>query len=389
VGSGLMVRSLLKLHDVDPGFTDPATVLTLRIGIPSDEIGDVREVARTHELIGERLSELAGVSSVGLTSKLPMGGGQYMDAISFEGEVRAEGTPPEVLQQTWVGQDYFTTLGISLLAGRYLNDTDSDDRRMVVVVSKSLALDHWASPAEAIGKRISDGPVPGVSGWREIVGVVGDVRDAGITQEPPGIVYWPLVTPSPMEPVDSGALFAPRAVSYAIRGERVGTPGFLREVREAVASVNPHLPAGSVQTLEAIVARGTARTSFMLAMLGIAAGVAFVLGVVGVYGVVSYVVSRRTRELGLRIALGAHPGGVVRLVLRHGLTLSAWGVGLGLVAAFWMSRLVGAFLFGVDPTDPLTFAVAACSLVPITLLACFIPARRATRIDPSQTLKLE
>jgi hypothetical protein len=318
-----------------------------------------------------------------------MGSGQHMDAISFEGELRPQGTPPEVLQQTWVGREYFPTLGIPLLAGRYLNAADADDRRMVVVVSKSLALEHWASPAEAIGKRISDGTVPGTSGWREIVGVVGDVRDTRITEEPTGIVYWPLVTPSPFQPVEAGAVFTPRTVSYAIRGERVGTPGFLREVREAIASVNPHLPAGSVQTLDAIVARGTARTSFMLAMLGIAAGVAFVLGVVGVYGVVSYVVSRRTRELGLRVALGANPGGVVRLVLWHGLTLSAWGVGLGLVAAFCLSRLVGAFLFGVDPTDPVTFAVAACSLVPITLLACFIPARRATRIDPSQALRLE
>jgi putative ABC transport system permease protein len=221
------------------------------------------------------------------------------------------------------------------------------------------------------------------------VGVVGDVRDAGITQDPPGIVYWPLVTPSPFEPVETGTLYAPRAVSYAIRGDRVLTPGFLREVRETIASVNPDLPARSVQTLGAIVARGTARTSFMLVMLGIAAGVAFVLGIVGVYGVVSYVVSRRTCELGLRIALGAHPGEVVRLVLGHGLTLAIWGVGLGLLAAFWMSRLVGGFLFDVDPTDPLTFAVATCSLVPITLLACFIPARRATRIDPSRALRLE
>jgi putative ABC transport system permease protein len=389
VGSGLMVRSLQKLRSVDPGFSRSGTVLTLRIGIPSDEIRDVQEVARTHELIGARLSELPGVFSVGLTSKLPMSGGQYMDPIYFEGESRAEGTPPDVLQQTWVGPGYFTTLGIPLLAGRYLNAADAADRRMVIVLSKAVAVEHWGSPAEAIGKRISDGAVPGASGWREIVGVVGDVRDAGITQEPPGIVYWPLVTPSPMEPVDAGALYAPRAVSYAVRGEGVGTPGFLREVREAIASVNPNLPAGSVQTLDAIVARGAARTSFMLVMLGIAAGVAFVLGVVGVYGVVSYLVSRRTRELGLRIALGAHPRAVVRLVLSHGLMLSVWGVGLGLVAAFWMSRVVGAFLFGVDPTDPLTFAVAACSLVPITLLACFIPARRATHIDPSRALRLE
>jgi len=389
VASGLMVRSLLKLRDVDPGFTDPQSVLTLRIGIPSNEIPDVQQVARTYALIGERLAQLPGVSSVGLTSKLPMSAGHHADAVSFEGEVRAAGTPPEVIQQTWVDQDYFKTLGIPLLAGRHLNSADANDRRMVVVVSESLALEHWDRPAEAIGKRLSHGTVPGVTGWREIVGVVGDVRDAGITQEAPGIVYWPMVTPSPFEPVAAGVVYTPRAVSYAIRGARVGTPGFVREVRASIASVNPHLPAQNVQTLDATVARGAARTSFMLAMLSIAAGVAFVLGVVGVYGVVSYVVSRRTRELGLRMALGAQPGEVVRLVLRHGVTLAVWGVGIGLLTASWTSRLVGAFLFNVDPADPITFAVSTCGLILVTLLACFIPARRAMRIDPSRALRLD
>jgi len=389
VGSGLMVRSFLELHKVDPGFGNPEAVLTLQIGISSGEIPDLEEMVRTHELIGERLSDLPGVSSVGLTSKLPMSGGVNVNPVWVEGFPHPEGTPPPNMQYTWVGGDYFETMRIPLLAGRYLTQGDARDKVHVVVVSESLTLRHWDSPAEAIGKRISGGRAPGEGGWREIVGVVRDVRDDGITQDPPPITYWPLLTPNPWEAIDGVALIAPRHVSYAIRTERAGAPGFLQEVRQTIASVNPNLPAESVQMLDEILARGMARTSFMLAMLGIAAGVAFVLAIVGAYGVVSYIVSQRTRELGVRMAVGAHPAAVVRLVLKHGLVLSASGLGFGLVAAYWMSHLLEAFLFGVDPVDPITFAIVALSLVAATLLACFLPAQRAARIDPIRALRSE
>ncbi|UCC74410.1 MAG: FtsX-like permease family protein, partial [Gemmatimonadota bacterium] len=381
-----MVRSFLALHSVDPGLGNPETVLTLQIGISSGEIPDLEEMIRTHELIGERLSDLPGVSSVGLTSKLPMGGGVNVNPVWVEGFAYSEGTPPPNMQYTWVGGDYFETMQIPLLAGRYLTRSDASDRVPVVVVSESMALQYWHSPAEAIGKRMSGGRTPGEGGWREIVGVVGDVRDDGITRAPPPITYWPLVTPNPWEAIDGVALIAPRHVSYAIRTERAGAPGFLQEVRQTIASVNPNLPAESVQMLDEILSRGMARTSFMLAMLGIAAGVAFVLAIVGAYGVVSYIVSQRTRELGVRMAVGAHPAAVVRSVLKHGLVLSASGLGFGLVAAYWMSHLLEAFLFGVDPVDPMTFAIVALSLVAATLLACFLPAQRAARIDPIRAL---
>lgn len=389
VGSGLMVRSFLELHRVDPGFGNPETVLTLQIGIPYGEIPDLEEMIRTHEVIGGRLSDLPGVSSVGLTSKLPLSSGVNVNPVWVEGFPHPEGTPPPNMQYTWVGGDHFETMRIPLLAGRYLTRGDARDKVPVVVVSESLALRHWDSPAEAIGKRISGGRTPGEGGWREIVGVVRDVRDDGITQDPPPITYWPLVTPNPWEAIDGSALIAPRHVSYAIRTERAGAPGFLQEVRQTIATVNPNLPAESVQMLDEILSRGMARTSFMLAMLGIAAGVALLLAIVGAYGVVSYIVSQRTRELGVRMAVGAHPAAVVRLVLRHGLVLSASGLGLGLVAAYWMSRLLEAFLFGVDPVDPITFAIAALALVAATLLACFLPAQRAARIDPIRALRSE
>jgi len=389
VGSGLMVRSFLELHEVDPGFGDPETVLTLQIGISPGEIPDLEEMVRTHELIAERLSDLPGVSSVGLTSKLPLSAGVHVNPVWVEGFLYSEGTPAPSMQYTWVGADYFETMRIPLLAGRFLTQSDATVKVPVVAVSESLALQYWRSPAEAIGKRISGGRVAGEGGWREIVGVVGDIRDNGITQDPTPITYWPLLTPNPWQAIDGAALIAPRHVSYAIRSERAGSPGLLREVRETIASVNPNLPAQNVQTLDEILARGMARTSFMLAMLGIAAAVAFVLALVGVYGVVSYLVSQRTRELGVRIAVGAQPAAVVRLVLKHGLVLSASGLGLGLVAAYWTSRLLEAFLFDVDPVDPITFTIVAASLVAATLLACFLPAQRAARIDPIRALRSE
>jgi putative ABC transport system permease protein len=389
IGSGLMVRSFLELHKVDPGFGNPETVLTLQTGISSGEIPDLEQMVRTHELIAERLSDLPGVASVGLTSKLPMSGGANINPVWVEGFPQPEGTPQLSMQYTWVGADYFETMRIPLLAGRHLTPSDSRSQTPVVVVSESLALRYWDRPGEAIGKRLSGGRTPGEGGWREIVGVVGDIRDNGITQDPVLITYWPLLTPNPWQAIDGAALIAPRHVSYAIRAERAGTPGFLREVRETIASVNPNLPAQSVQMLDEILARGTARTSFMLAMLGIAAAVALVLALVGVYGVVSYLVSQRTRELGVRIAVGAQPAAVVRLVLKHGLALSAAGLGLGLVAAYWTSRLLEAFLFGVDPLDPVTFAIVAATLVAATLLACFLPAQRAARIDPIRALRSE
>jgi predicted permease len=382
VGSGLMVRSFWALIDVDPGYGEPEAVLTLQIEISPGEIPDLEEMARAHEVIGERISELPGVSSVGLTSKLPLSYGTHLNPIWAEGFSTNEESPFTAMQFTWVGGEFFETLQIPLLHGRYLTPQDARNRAPVMVVSESVALQFWASPAEAVGKRLSGGRTPGEGGWREVVGVVGDVFDFELTQDPRPTTYWPLITPNPWAAVDGNALIAPRHVSYAIRSQRVGTPDLLRAVKEAIASVNPNLAAQNVRMLDQILARGMARTTFMLATLGLSALVAVVLAIVGVYGVVSYVVSQRTRELALRMAVGAQPIAVVQLVLKQGLFLSASGVGLGLVGALWLSRLLGAFVFGVDPVDPATFVIAC-------LLACLLPAQRAARIDPNQALRTE
>lgn len=389
VGFGLMFRTLRNLQDVDPGVGHPESVITLRIQIPEGEIQDLEEAIRAHQQIGESLARIPGVTSVGMTSKLPLGSGQNMGPFWIEGEERAEGTPAQAMQLTWVSGDYFRTMEIPLLAGRYLTDADAQVFLPVVVISESLARLHWDDPAQAVGKRLSGGRSPGEGGWREIVGVVGDVRDAGITQDPPAITYWPLITPNFSPAEDGQPLIGSRGMSYAIRSGRVREPAFIQEIRAAIASVNPNLPPTSVRMMDDILTGGTARTSFMLSMLGIAGGVAFLLGLAGIYGVVSYVVTQRTRELGIRIAIGANPFDIVRSVLKQGLLLAISGVSFGLGLAFGASRLMAAFLFGVEAVDPATFAVVGLALIATVLLACLPPARRAAGTDPIQALRSE
>ena len=215
--------------------------------------------------------------------------------------------------------------------------------------------------------------------WREIVGVVGDERDDGLNQPPTAIVYWPMLNES----------YRWRTMAYAVRSTRVGTPGFLRELEQAVWSVDRNLPLANVQTLEEIQARSMAQTSFALVMLGIAASVALLIGVVGIYGVIAYAATQRTREIGVRMALGAQTGDVRKMFLRHGLSLTATGIVLGIGVAVVLTRVMSAFLFGVGPMDPMTYAVVSGVLAAVALLATYLPARRASRVDPIVALRAD
>ena len=216
------------------------------------------------------------------------------------------------------------------------------------------------------------------------MGVVGDDRDDGVTEAATPIVYWPLAVRSFWD----NAEWIQRSVAYAIRSSRLGSPGFLKEVQQAVWSVDPNLPLANVRTLEQLLDRSMARTSFALVMLAIASGVSLFLGLVGLYGVIAYIVSQRTREVGIRMALGAHPGDVQRLFLRHGLLLTATGLVLGLVAAAALMRVMSALLFGVSPFDPVTYGAVAVTLGLVAFVAVYLPARRATRVDPSVALRI-
>jgi predicted permease len=372
--SGLMTRTLISMLDVDPGFTHPEHVQTFVVATPDSFIADDEQAARTHQRIAERLEQVPGVVSVGLSSSITMDGEDNGNTLIAEGLPDLGATGP-LRRYKSVGPGYFEAMGNTIVAGRAVEWSDVFERRPVVVISAALARDLWQEPSRAIGKRVRSFS----EGWSEIVGVTGDERDDGLNRPPTAIVYWPMLS----------EVYRWRTMAYAVRSDRVGTPGFLRELEQAVWDVNPDLPLASIQTLEKIETTSMAQTSFTLVMLAIAAGVALLLGVVGIYGVISYVAARRTHEIGIRIALGARGRDVCTLFLRHGLTLTAVGIVLGIGLAVVVTRVMSGYLFGVGPVDPLTYAAVSALLAGIALLATYLPARRAARIDPNVALRAD
>jgi ABC-type antimicrobial peptide transport system permease subunit len=235
---------------------------------------------------------------------------------------------------------------------------------------------------EALGKRIRNHPeLP----WREIVGVVGNERDDGLNKPATAIVYWPIL----IEQFGDGPFSVSRNMAYAVRSSRAGTMGLLRDLQQAVWSINPNLPLASVRTLDEIQANSMAQTSFAMVILAIAAAVALLLGLVGIYGVIACIAGQRTREIGIRMALGAEPGDVRRLFLRHGFLLTGVGIAIGSMVSLVVSRSLSALLFGVGPMDPVTYAAVSAGLAIIALFATYLPARRAAKVDPIEALRDE
>jgi len=387
IGSGLMVRSFQAIRQANPGFRDPAEILILGVSVPSDVAESPDEILQTHEAIAHRLAEVPGVRSVGSSSSVTMDGRAGWDPIFVEDFPLPEGQLPPIRRFKWIAANYFETMGNPIVAGRTLTWSDIYNRARLVLVTENFAREYWSEPAAAIGKRIGTGMGPG--NWREIIGVVGDVRDDGVTQDPVAIVYWPMLLEDFWPETRGDAPFVALTQFYAIRSPRVGTAGFLAEIKAAVRSILPDRPLTNVQTLDDILRGHMARTSFTLVMLGIAAAVALLLATVGVYGVISYVVSQRTREIGVRIALGAESTNVTQMVLRQGLLLAGIGVALGLAAAYGLTRLMEGLLFGVSALDPLTYATVAVCLMAVALLASYLPARRAAAVDPMEALRAE
>ena len=383
VGAGLMIRSLVALQSVEPGFRDPGEVLTFRVTIPTAEIADAEEVALAFRQIQEKLSALPGVDSVGASSSVTMDGWDSSDAVRVEGVELPEGQIPPIRRYKWVLPGYGETMGNTLLAGRTLDWADIESHADVVMVTETFAREYWSSPAAAIGKRVNNMDIEeGNIRWREIVGVVGNVHDDGVDQDATAVIYWPVI----VDDLWGDGPMVQRQQAFVIRSARVGHSALLDEVRDAVWAVNASLPLARVRTLQEILDGSMARTSFTLVMLSIASAVALVLGAVGIYGVVSYVVTQRTREFGVRMALGAQRRDVTGMVLRQGLLLAAIGVAVGLLGAFGLTRLMDSLLYGVSAVDPFTYIVVSLVLTAVALLACWLPARRASRVDPVQAL---
>jgi predicted permease len=348
---------------------------------------DPERVTRMQNAIQDKLASIPGVASAAFGSAMPMEGfGPNLGVVNF-GSIRAQdqvgptSDSGPVRLFKYASPGFFRTAGTRLIAGREITWTEVYDLRPVVVVSENLARELWGTPSAAVGRYIRHQPeMP----WHEVIGVVQDVRENGVYEQTPPTVYWPTMSAS----LRAGQPNAIRGVTFVVRSARTSTPGFLNQIRQAVWSVNPSLPA-SPRTMREVYDQSLARTSFTLVMLAIAASMALLLGVVGIYGVIAYVVSQRRREIGIRAALGAQQAELQRMFVRHGLALAGIGVVVGLGAAAALTRLMSTLLYGITPLDPVTYVTVPLILVSATVLASYVPARRAASVDPVEALRVE
>jgi predicted permease len=380
MSTGLMIRTFGALRKVDPGFSDPQHLQMMRISIPESLIAEPERVIRTQNAIVDKLSAIQRVKSVGFVSEMPMEGvDSDWDEIFAQDKVYSGDLIAPLRLYKNISPGFLQTAGTTLVAGRELTWSEVYSIRPVVMVSENLAREIWGTPQAAIGKHLREfKDMP----WHEVVGVIQDVREKGVQEKAPEIVYWAPLVHNRFDPVV-------RTVTFVIRSERAGTESFLKEVSAAVWSVNSNLPLASVRTMQDVYDKSLARASFTLVMLGIAGAMALALGIIGIYGVMSYTVSQRKREIGIRLALGAQGGDVLHMVLTQGTKLALLGVVIGIVAALGLTRLMTNLLFGVTAHDPLTFVAVAGLLILIALLACYIPAHRATLVDPMVALRYE
>ena len=382
VSSGLMIRTFRAMTHVQPGFSHAAEVQTLRISIPEAEVKDQEQVFRMQQELLRRISAIPGVSSASIATKIPMDDNQSWDPIFTEDRTYAEGQLPPIRRFHYVSPGFFQTIGAPLLAGRDFTWTDLENQAPLVLVSENLAREYWHDPARALGRRIR---VANNAGWHQIIGVVADIRDDSVDKPTPSSVYWPILA----KHIYDEKTMAQRTFAFAIRTSRAGAESFLKEVRQAVWSLDANLPLAQVRTLDDYYRRSMARTSFTLIMLGVAGGMALLLGVVGIYGVIAYSVSQRTREIGIRVALGAQNQQLTGMFVRHGLLLTAAGVICGLVASIALTRLMSSLLFEVSRFDPVTYGAVAIGLVAAATLASYLPSRRAAAVDPIEALRVE
>jgi predicted permease len=382
VSAGLMIRTFRELGSMDPGFTQPDAIQTIRVTIPPSSQPDPELTVRRQEAILEGIAALPGVESVAYASELPLQPGDgSMDLLVTQGGETSRGELPQNRAFHLVSPGYFATMGTPLVVGRDFSWADVYERRAVALISEDLARREWGSPTEALGKRLRGGSARNI--WREVVGVVGNVHNRGMSEPAGGTVYLPalaaLVADQPPQ--------VARSVAYVLRSDRTGTPGFLADVQRAVWAVDPALPLADVRTMGNYYGDSLARTSLTMVLLAVAGAMALLLGVIGIYGVMSYSVSQRTREVGIRMALGAPRSEIGGMFLRQGLALTLVGVAVGLAGAVGLARWMSVLLFGVSPLDPATYVSVSAALIAAAGLASYLPSRRATHVDPIVALR--
>jgi predicted permease len=381
--AGLMLRTFASLRTVAPGFTQAEQIQSARIALPAVLAPNPDATVQVQRLILNKLATIPGTASVAFSANLPMEGlDEDWDEMFAEGKTYGSGQNPVRLFK-FVSPGFFGTMGTKLIAGRDYTWTDVQEVRPMVIVSENYARELRGSAASAIGQRIRTGEG---TPWREIIGVVEDVRNNGLQEKPPEIVYWPSRIDKLYPSTGSTAL---RSLTLVLRSNRAGTAPFASEIRQAIWSVNSSLPVTAMGTMREIYDQSLARMSFTLAMLALAGSMALLLGIVGIYGVIAYAVSQRRREIGIRLALGAQERELKTMFVRDGVVLTMIGIAIGLLSSAGLTRLMKAILFGISPIDPPTYATVAIILLAAAVLASYIPATRAARVDPVDALKAE
>jgi predicted permease len=376
VGAGLLIKSFARSRSVDPGF-NPEHVLTGSIQLPATRYAEIPKQTRFRRELLARLNSLPGFQAA-MVGDLPLDGSEVTHNLAFEGRPPvAAGDEPEVDTFCVMG-DYFRVMQIALRAGRTLTDMDREDQPLVAVINEALAHQFFAHQ-NPIGQRIRFARETGAPRWMAIVGVVGDVKQYSLTQPAYPAVFTPFV--------QSNEAWR-RWMSVVVR-----TPGasasVVLAVKRQIWSLDNQIPLNRIESMDELLAQSLAERRFNMLLLGLFAGLAVILAAVGLYGVMSYGVSQRTHEIGIRMAVGACRSDVLKLVMRQGARLAVLGLASGVLGALALTRLMASLLFGVTPTDPATFATIALLMTTVVLLACFIPARRATRVDPIVALRYE
>ncbi len=376
VGAGLLVRSFFKLRQVSPGY-DPENVLTLNTPLPDTRYKEGAQVTAFYERLVERVKALPGVEAVGAISHLPLAGGEELDGFEVEGRPSPEsGENAQTADFRVVTTDYFSAMKIPLLRGRYFTEQDRSDAPGVIIIDETLARRFFPGE-DPLGKRINESGSPTPRGFLTIVGVVGGVKHTSLDAEPKPAMYVSY-RQSPWSDM-----------TLAVRAGGGRVEDLAAAVRQEVWALDKDQPVARVTTMESLFAKAVAPQRFQMMLVGLFAAVALLLSVVGIYGVMAYAVTQRTHEIGIRMALGAQRSDVFKLLMGQGMAQALVGILLGLAGAFALTRLMSSLLFGVSATDPLTFAGVSVLLASVALLACYVPARRATKVDPMVALRYE
>jgi predicted permease len=382
--SGLMIRTFQALTHVNPGFTNPDSLQTFRFYIPETQIPDAEaeRVVRMNQEILNSIAAIPGVESVSFSSAVPLDGYSSADILYAQDHVLGQGELPPVRRFKSISPGFFSTIGAHLITGRDLTWDDTYGKHPVAIISEGFAREYWHNADAALGKKIR---VASTDDWREIVGVAQDMHDDGVDKPAPPTVYWPVLRAN----FEGQKLDLQRGIAFVIRSPRAGSQAFMNEVQQKVWQINPNVPLADPRTVGEMYTKSMARTSFTLVLLCVAGAMALLLGIVGIYGVIAYTVSQRTREIGIRMALGAQRGELTSLFVRQGLVLTAIGAACGLVVAFITMRLMSSILFNVSPVDPLTYSSITVGVAATAWLACYLPSRRATTVNPVTALRSE